>query len=167
MTRLLAPIVVAMLVLALGAGARAFDRPTGSVILSVTGDISESNSPGGAAFDRAMLEALPQHGFETGTPWTDGVRSFRGPLLRDVLDAVGAKGATLRIVALDDYASEVPASDARDFDPILTLWLDDKKLRVRDKGPLWLVYPYDHDPALANDTIYKRSVSQIKSIEVR
>ncbi len=38
---------------------------------------------------------------------------------------------------------------------------------IRDKGPLWLVYPYDSNPDLNTDKYYSRSVWQIKELNVQ
>ncbi|MFC6670829.1 hypothetical protein [Marinobacterium aestuariivivens] len=40
-------------------------------------------------------------------------------------------------------------------------------MRIRDKGPLFLVYPFDSDPALRTEVIQNRSVWQIKHILVK
>jgi hypothetical protein len=39
-------------------------------------------------------------------------------------------------------------------------------MSVRDKGPLFLVYPFDKDQGLFNEKYFSRSVWQIKDIEV-
>jgi hypothetical protein len=38
---------------------------------------------------------------------------------------------------------------------------------VRDKGPLWLVYPYDSVSAYQTEVIYARSIWQVKQMEFR
>ena len=72
--------------------AQALDSPTGSVILKVTGNITQTNVGDEAHFDKVMLEALTQRTTDTSTPWHDGVVSFEGPLGRALLEAVGAEG---------------------------------------------------------------------------
>ncbi len=44
--------------------------------------------------------------------------------------------------------------------------LNDQPMSVRDKGPLFLVYPFDLNPELYNEKYFSRSVWQIKEIEV-
>ena len=39
-------------------------------------------------------------------------------------------------------------------------------MSVRDKGPLFVIYPFDEAPELNNETYYGRSAWQVKSIEV-
>ena len=142
-------------------------KPTGSVILTIRGDITQSNGPDNTAlFDLALLDKLPQSSFVTTTIWTKGKLKFSGVSLRALLDAVGAKGTKLRLIALNDYSVEMPVTDAIVGGPILASRLDGRTLAVRDKGPLWLVYPYDDNSAYRSEVIYSRSVWQLKAIEV-
>ncbi|MGB0694358.1 MAG: hypothetical protein ACPGOY_01830 [Rhodospirillaceae bacterium] len=147
--------------------AQALATPAGNVILQLTGSISQTNDGQSAAFDAQMLQALPQVTIETGNPWTDGVHSYQGPLLKDVLSVVGANGTTLEVIALNDYAATVPVEDAQADGPILAHSRDGKPMRIRDKGPLMLVYPFDDNPSLDNEIYYSRSVWQIKHITVQ
>src|SRR5690348_1327742 len=78
-------------------------RPTGPVILTVTGNIGVTNAPGRAEFDRAMLEGLGMKTIATSTSWTTGKHEFMGPTGKAVLAAVGAKGGALSFVAVNDY----------------------------------------------------------------
>ena len=48
-----------------------------------------------------------------------------------------------------------------------TPWTEGKvRFSVRDKGPLFLVYPFDTNPETYNEKYFSRSVWQIKEIEV-
>jgi hypothetical protein len=146
--------------------AQALGTPTGPVVLTVRGRIQRSNQADVAAFDMAMLEALAQHSFSTKTPWFAQPRKFTGPLLRELLNVVGAKGTTLRVAALNDYRIDIPFDDARRFDVTLARLIDDRPITVREKGPLFMIYPFDSDTALRNALYYSRSVWQLKSIDV-
>lgn len=141
-------------------------KPTGKVVLEVTGLIANSNNGAVADFDDAMLEALDKRETQTATPWYDGIRKFEGPLGRSLLDAVGAGGTQIRVTALNDYVTIIPISDFTDFDVILATRIDDAPLSVRDKGPVFVIYPFDQQPTLNNETYYGRSAWQVKSIEV-
>jgi hypothetical protein len=161
-----------LLVLSLFAGflvphASALRPPTGKIILTITGNIAFTNAPDKAEFDLAMLEALPQHSFSTRTPWYPTARTFSGPRLRDVLVAAGAQGDTLLVTALNDYKTTLPVNDAREFDVILALRLDDKPMTVREKGPLFIIYPFDSKKELNTELYYNRSAWQLRKIDVR
>jgi hypothetical protein len=141
--------------------------PQDEVLLTVSGAIAETNTEAGeAVFDRAMLEALDPVIIETSTIWTDGVQRFRGVPLVTLLDRLGAEGTILRALALNDYAIEIPVSDAVAGGPIIAFERNDEPMSVRDKGPLWVIYPYDAVPEYKSERIYARSIWQLVSIEV-
>lgn len=145
----------------------ALPAPAGKVLLTLSGKVRQTNAGGAAAFDMALLAGLPQREFSTGTPWFSGLRRFSGPLLRDVLTAAGAHGQTLRATALNDYVTEIPSTDADQYPVIVARLLDGQPMTVRDKGPLWIVYPYDSAVELRSERYYNRSAWQLKAIEVR
>jgi hypothetical protein len=145
----------------------ALDKPGGPVVLTVSGRVRMPNDGKAAQFDMSMLEQLPQISFTTKTPWYSQARKLTGPLLRDVLASAGAVGSTLRAVALNDYWVEIPFDDATRHDVIVARLLDDKPMAVRDKGPLFIIYPFDAQPELRNTVYYSRSAWQLRSIEVR
>ena len=153
--------------LAVSVPAAPMEKPTAAVVLSLTGRVRTPNDGGQANFDMPMLERLPQVSFVTRTPWYAQPRKFTGPLLRDVLAAAGASGTTLRAVALNDYWVEIPVEDTARHDLILARLLDDKPMAVRDKGPLFAIYPFDAQPELRNPVYYSRSAWQLRTIEVR
>jgi hypothetical protein len=41
------------------------------------------------------------------------------------------------------------------------------EMSMRDKGPLWIVYPYDAKPDYQSELIYSRSIWQLDRIEVQ
>lgn len=140
--------------------------PTDDVLLTVTGDIGNTNTDNAAVFDLAMLKALPSQTFETTTVWTEGPQQFEGVTLNALLNAIEASGATLIASAINDYAVEIPVSDAVENGPILAYHLNGETMSVRNKGPLWIVYPYDQDTTYQTETIYARSIWQLDRIEV-
>ncbi|MDN2581669.1 molybdopterin-dependent oxidoreductase [Aquibium sp. ELW1220] len=141
-------------------------EPAGETVLTITGDIANTNGDGVATFDKAMLEALERRTATMETPWTEGKVAFEGPLLKAILDAAGAQGKTLIVKALNDYSAEVPMEDAQDFPTMLAIRMNGEEMSVRDKGPLFMIYPFDKHPELYNEKYFSRSVWQIKEIEV-
>jgi hypothetical protein len=157
--------------LSIGGGARAVAQPalavpSGAAVLSIGGRIQRTNQGERAVFDMSMLQAVTQHSFSTKTPWFSQARKFSGPLLRDLLAMVGANGSTLRLGALNDYRIDVPADDARRYDVMLARAIDDRPITVREKGPLFMIYPFDSDAGLRNALYYSRSVWQLTTIDV-
>jgi len=147
-------------------GAQTLAAPKGDPILEIGGKIGVTNAPGKAVFDRETLEAVGLETIKTTTPWHSGQVTFEGVPLDKLMRLVGATGKTVRVVALNDYAATVPIDDFAKFNVILAMKRDGQYMPVRDKGPLFVIYPYDSSPELKSQVYYARSVWQVKSLEV-
>lgn len=145
----------------------ALEAPTGRIILQVSGEITELNSDGSMEFDLDMLDALGVTTVTTETPWTEGPVSFQGVLIRDLLATVGSTGTSVDAEALNDYTVTIPASDFSQYDVILATRANGEVLTVRDRGPVWIIYPWTDQPMLQNEIYYSRSIWQLKSLIVK
>jgi hypothetical protein len=158
------------LTLALGAGdgvlAAPLPRPTGPVILTVEGAITHTNAPGVAEFDLPLLEQLGLVHLRTWTPWTDGECDFEGVPAQRLMELVGATGSTVRASALNDFESSIPLADFERYPVLLATRVEGKPLEVRDKGPIWIVYPWSEAPELDDLPTRRKSVWQLKSLRV-
>lgn len=139
----------------------------GTPLLTVKGKLSKPNAGALALFDGPLLEQLPQHSFDTSSPWHKGKKTYTGPLLREVLAAAGAKGQTVHAEALNDYKVNIPFDDAHKWDVIVARLINGQALTVRDKGPLLIMYPFDQRPDLRTALYYNRCIWQLRSLDVR
>lgn len=139
--------------------------PPGDVVLTVTGKIAAHNAGDTFALDEAQLAALPQTSFTTSTIWTSGTPTFQGVLLKDLIAAAGATGKTIGLKAANDYTITIPAGDVKDDAPLLAYLMDGKPMSLRDKGPIWMVYPYDANDEYRTETTYSRSIWQLIEID--
>ena len=153
-------------VLARSARGGALPSPAGRTILTVTGAITNTNGGNAAIFDRPMLEALGLDGFRTTTPWYDGPVRFDGVRMRRLMQAVGAFGTEVVVSALNGYVIEIPMSDFERYGALLAMKRDGVDMPVRDKGPLFIVYPYDSRPELRSQQFYSRSAWQVARLVV-
>lgn len=170
LSRWLAPLLI-LILFAIGSveasPAGDLAKPSGPIILTVSGSVGRTNSTAGAVFDYELLDKLPQSHVITETPWTQGPRRFEGVLLRDLLDFVDAKGATIHAVAVNEYKADLPVADVRQYDVLLATSLDGKRLTLRDKGPIWIIYPLSDHPSLRQQEVHARMVWQLKELVVR
>lgn len=131
--------------------------PNKQIILTVKGQIEHQNTNTQARkvhFDRAMLQGLPQRRIATTTRWTRGKQVFEGVPIQDLMNYVGATGKKLKAVALDGYTTPVmKMADLSKYGVILALKKNGKPLKIRDKGPIWMMYPMDEHPELKNDVL--------------
>lgn len=136
-------------------------------MLTLTGRVHAPNLARQADFDMKILERMAQTSFTTRTPWYAHARRFTGPLLRDVLIAARAEGTQLQLNSLNDYRVMFPVDDAMRYDVIIARLIDGQAIAVRDKGPLFVIYPFDNHPELRSSTHYSRCAWQLRSIEVQ
>lgn len=136
------------------------------IILRVDGKISRPSNPEGARLSRNDLQGIGWAQFTTKTPWYDNPTTFAGVPMAALMRAVGARGTMLRVHALNDYVSEIPISDFATWGVLLALKRDGRYMPIRDKGPLFVVYPYDRNPILRNELFYARSVWQVDRMTV-
>ena len=142
-------------------------EPVGPVILTVSGNIERVGSSPVVRLDRAMLEALGTTTLKTTTVWTSGEVVFEGVLVRDVLQALGAQGREVVATALNDYVATLPLQELYQYPVMLAFKMNGEYLQIKDKGPLWLVYPRDQFPELRNSMTDKKWVWQLSELEVR
>lgn len=141
-------------------------KPQGKVLLTVRGQIGVTNTGDTAEFDDDMLGALPQVEFATSTIWTTGEQRFSGPSLRSVLDLVDARGTSVSAEAANAYSVDLPNRVIEDAAPILARRIDGKPFGLRDRGPLWLVYPYDSHERFRTEAAYAQSIWQLVALTV-
>jgi hypothetical protein len=147
--------------LAGAAPARDLGTPTGTVILTVT------DADGGSwSFDRAMIAALGWQTLTTVTPFTEGPQEFSGITLAALVEATGAQGDVIEAVAVNDYAAEIPVAHAAEHGVFLALDHNGEPMRVRDRGPVWIIYPDDTLDA-AQDRFDSLMVWQLRTLNFR
>lgn len=145
----------------------ALAQPVGKTILALDGAIANTNDGAIARLDRAMIESLGLHTLRTVNPFVEGEQVFEGVLLADLLALVGAQGATIVARALDGYTIDIPVSDATDYPVIVALKWNGEYMRVRSKGPLWVIYPVSDYTELNSEKYSSRSIWQLNHMTVK
>lgn len=113
------------------------------------------------------LLAMPQVKVITKNDYVDDKVEFSGPLLRDLLVNYNiVPGDILLLRAINDFSVKIPASDAFEYNVILALFSDGQKMSIRDKGPIWLIYPMDDHEELRDDSYNSRIIWQLTSLSV-
>jgi hypothetical protein len=137
------------------------------VVLSVTGAISGADGAGRIDFDLNALEQLGLTKLKTWTPWTEGEVEFEGIWARRLMEAVGARGTQVEARALNDYVEVIPIDDFHRYDVLLAVRMNGQLMRTRDKGPIWIVYPWSSHPELDDFATREKSVWQLNGLDVR
>lgn len=146
--------------------AQSLEPPVEQVILTVTGAIEVTNGPDSASFDLPMLKNLGSEQVVTTTIWTEGSQTFTGVPLHVLLETVGVSEGSIRATAVNDYNVEIPMEDAVPGGALIAYENNGAPMSLRDKGPLWIIYPYDSKKEYQSEMIYSRSIWQLDRIEV-
>ena len=134
-------------------------------ILTLTdGEVSEIIT---VTFDMPELQAFPAVSFKTETIWTEGEQTFKGVSLAALVSHLGVTSGTLRAQAINDYVVDIPVSNAVEGGPIIAYERNGAPMSIRDKGPLWIVYPYDNNSDYKTEEIFSQSVWQLVRITVK
>ncbi|EEX64516.1 hypothetical protein VCJ_003050 [Vibrio metoecus] len=72
--------------------------------------------------------------------------------------------SSVTFIALNDYAANISIADIEQYEPIVAYYLDGTEMKIRNKGPFWLVYNLDKNPKLNNPIYYTHMVWQISHI---
>lgn len=153
----------AALLLALSAsGALAQEKET---ILIVQGDFDGDGVADERRFSRDELAALGEESFSTSTIWTEGAQEFVGVRLHRLLEALAPDHeGQVDLVAVNDYQVSMPSAEAEPNGALLAYLRNGEQMTLRDKGPVWLVYPYDASDLYRTEVVYSRSVWQLSKI---
>lgn len=112
------------------------------------------------------LLALEQFSVFTENEFVDGLVEFTGPLARDVLALLESpEFEAMKLTAANDYAVEIPFTDIIDYDVIFALMQDGEKFSVRDKGPIWVIYPMTDHEELQDRVFNDRLIWQLVRVD--
>ncbi|EEX13172.1 oxidoreductase, molybdopterin binding [Citreicella sp. SE45] len=165
--RLLTAAALTALAMASSVKAEELPAPEGTVLLTISGDIENTNGDGIAEFDIDMLRAIGETEITTETIWTPGTKVFKGVPLSTLLEYVGADGETIDATAINDYSIAIPMSDAVPTGPIIAYEMDGELMSRRDKGPLWVIYPFSSSSEYRTEVIYSRSIWQLDRLAIK
>jgi hypothetical protein len=138
----------------------------GEVLLTVAGRIGATNGDGLARLDRAQLLAWGTDRLHTITPWDEGEATFEGVLGSRLMAGLKAAGSVLRCKALNDYSVDIPLAELQECAVLFALQRDGRPFSVRERGPVWVVYPWSQHPELDDRLHRQRSIWQLTEIVV-
>ena len=154
---------------ALSPAAADIGKPSGAVVLTVAGNIANTNRPAydqrrdvlfkfheytfdrAFAFDRAMLERLGVARVHIEYEGWAGPMTFTGPRLANVLKAVGCRSGPLVTLAVDGFSHEISRAEVEAREWVVATRIDGRPLGIGDRGPLWLVFDPPGERAATED----------------
>lgn len=127
---------------------------------------AETGCPETFALSDVSLLSLPQQTFKTHHTWSKVADEFSGPLLADVLDQVCPKASKLKLKAINDYQVDLDFNKIKQYEPILAMSVNGERLTVRNKGPIWVMIPFDKYTSVPERSLDEALVWQLSSINV-
>lgn len=120
--------------------------PTEKVILTLSGAITLTNADDTLIFDISTLEKLGLVQYTVTDPWLNTKVTYSGILLSDLLDVakVSASAKIIQVIALNDYAADIPIDDVRKQPILLATQADGEYMTVENNGPTRIIFPYDN-----------------------
>lgn len=135
--------------------------------MTISWVIPDSSQQASLEVNAESLSMLPQTSYQTFLPWIDGQSTFTGVTLPDLFNAYDLLlPDVITIKALNNYSSKIRKEDIKTYKPIIAYLRDGKVMKVRDKGPYWLIYSLSDYPEIDNSNYYPQMVWQIDSIEL-
>ncbi|MFW7526448.1 hypothetical protein ACODM8_20275 [Vibrio ostreicida] len=138
----------------------------GDPILWVSGNIANTNADDQLVFDLAMIEGLNQGKITTNNHVVEEMAEYTGPLLMGILDHVGAKGASVKVIAWDDYVVRISIADIKKYGVLLATHENGERMTIDGKGPFFIVFPFSQYPELRSNFYYSLSAWQVKELVV-
>jgi hypothetical protein len=140
--------------------------PQGKPMLTITGRIGATNGDRALRLDQTELDKLGLLEMSVNDPWAKQRIALQGMWLRDLVDMArpDAGATSLRLVALDDYQTDLTLADVRDQSIFLaTRTGDGAVLPIEDGGPTRIVFA----DGLADRFSPDMWIWNIETIEVR
>jgi hypothetical protein len=124
--------------------------PTGPVVLTMEGKISQTNSGDKLLFDMATLESIGLVKYDVDDPFLKKNIVYTGPLLSQLLKVAGAASdaTTLTLWALDDYSTDMKIADGNKWPVLIATQADGAYIALDKNGPLISVFPFNDFPEL-------------------
>ncbi|SEG47967.1 hypothetical protein [Oceanospirillum linum] len=120
------------------------------------------------SFTLAEFKALPTTQVRTKTIWTDKEHTFSSVTFKDLMKhlQIDPKGKHVTMIALNDYAIQVAVETLIEHSAFIAYAIDGKRMRIRDKGPLWVLYPFSDQPAINIPPYQAHAIWQLKTLVV-
>lgn len=143
--------------------------PTGEVVLTIEGKISQKNAGDTLQFDMATLESIGVVQYYVDDPFVKKNILYSGVLLSQLLKVAGVSpdATALTIWALDDYSTDMKISDANKWPVLVATRADGAYMPIDKNGPLISVFPFNDFPEIDHLTYDNQWIWALAKITVK
>jgi len=146
-------ILISVMILATMLAGCAQEAEVGDAIMTVSGDIGNTNSGDKYVFDEARFE---EHSVDLviDDVWMGEGQQYRGILLSSVIEIVkpGSDVTTISVIAVDGKSAEVAIEDAMNMDILMVHYLDGTILGEDIGGPLKIAFGAEAQEVYPDDS---------------
>jgi hypothetical protein len=145
----------------------AIPAPVGDVILTLSGDISVTNSGETLKFDMATIEQLGLVEYTVEDPWAEAQVTYTGVLMSDLKKYAGVSAAatSIQMTALDDFSVDISVADIDRWPIMLATRTNGDYMDIENAGPTRIIFPY-HTEAFELEAYNKFWIWNLKSMDV-
>ncbi|GHA29519.1 molybdopterin-binding protein [Oceanisphaera arctica] len=144
-------------------------QATEPVVLTLYGDIQlDDRQYDRLDFTLSELQALPQADITTAHPWVTQAHHYHGVDLNRLMARLFGhrRVVSLYLEALNGFSVAVDWPQISPFSPIIAWQEDERLMSRRNKGPLWLMLPYDRVPKVQQADFLHFMAWQLRVIRV-
>lgn len=112
-----------------------------------------------------LLKEFDTQAFSTHLPWFANSYRFAGIPVTELIKRYGNNETyAITFAALNDYQATISVNDIKKYSPIMALTMNGKEMRVRHKGPYWMIFNLDQFPEIDNADYHAKMVWQIDEL---
>uniref|UniRef100_UPI004047AFD1 molybdopterin-dependent oxidoreductase n=1 Tax=Vibrio anguillarum TaxID=55601 RepID=UPI004047AFD1 len=112
-----------------------------------------------------FAEILPRETFTTQLPWLPKENTFTGFKVIDLINHLQVgQVSSVSFLAINDYAANIAIENLTRYEPIIAYHMNGDEMKIRNKGPFWLIYNLDKYPQIDNGIYYTQMVWQLEKL---
>lgn len=139
-----------------------FCLPTQAAELAIVG-----NNQGPQSLSLPDLQKIEASEIKTRTQWTEGEQHFVGVRGSRLAVALKASGKEIHAEAANGYRVIIPFEVFASDDLLVAYMRNGKPMELRDKGPFWVVFPFDKGGKYASHAYTSYAIWNLTKLEFR
>ncbi|GLQ32964.1 hypothetical protein [Litoribrevibacter albus] len=113
---------------------------------------------------QAQLKDLTHDTLTTITPWTDKPQVFSGISIASLMKHFDIHATKAYAKALNDYEVEINLNQALAAGAFIVSHVNGEPMKVRNKGPFWIIFPWSDHPHLIERKYQDWSIWQLTEL---
>lgn len=133
-------------------------------MLSYGYELTIKNHETALHLSQEQLKDLTQETLKTITPWTNEPEVYSGISLSSLIAHYQIQATKVRAKALNDYQVEIDLQQAINSGAFIASHAEGQPMKLRNKGPFWIVFPWSKYPHLIERKYQDWSIWQLTEL---